>query len=174
MSEIWKPIPNWPGYFAGSNGEILSRKRYPDGQVLRSNANWGGYLMVYPRKEGKTYGRLVHRLVAYAFLGPRPSKRHEINHINGDKLDNRACNLEWVTPLENMAHAKCHGLRPKGSTVWSSQIDETIAARVKRLLLDGVGATETAQRLGVSYGVVSGIKYGGNWAHVQPESEVSE
>lgn len=60
------------------------------------------YLYISVGRAGKDM--LLHRLVAMAFI-PNPDNLPEVDHINGNKLDNRACNLRWVTRSENMLNA---------------------------------------------------------------------
>ena len=108
--ETWADIPGFDGCYQVSNlGRIrsyLSRgcakhRREP---VTLSGSLVGGYVQIALRKAGHTTQLMVHRLVAEAFV-PNPNKKPEVNHINGDKADNRADNLEWTTRSENMKHA---------------------------------------------------------------------
>ena len=67
-------------------------------------ANKKGYLRVKVwRPNGTYYTKVVHRLVAEAFI-PNPGNKPQVNHKNGNKKDNRVNNLEWVTQSENMVH----------------------------------------------------------------------
>lgn len=68
-----------------------------------------GYYVVTLYNLDKIYSRLIHILVALAFI-PNPNKFNVVNHINGIKTDNRACNLEWTTNGGNMIHAFQTGL----------------------------------------------------------------
>ena len=102
----WKEIEGFPGYKVSDNGLVLGKR----GLVMRMYKNvQNGYHQVNlqsPEGERKVY---VHRLVARAFA---PGFREDltVNHINGNKDDNRACNLEWVTNAENNRHAFATGL----------------------------------------------------------------
>lgn len=67
------------------------------------------YIRIALFKDGKRVWRNIHVLVAQAFI-PNPDNKPEVNHIDGDKLNSRADNLEWVTRLENHQHACDTGL----------------------------------------------------------------
>lgn len=76
------------------------------GRVLRPQPHNNGYRTVSP--DGRKH-KTIHSLVAAAFLGPRPDGC-DVNHIDGDKTNNAASNLEYVTRKENMQHAMATGL----------------------------------------------------------------
>lgn len=105
--EIWKPIEGFPNYEVSSYGRVYSRKR---NIVLKPYYDeWK-----YPRVDlfdanGRRCARSIHRLVAMAFI-PNPYNKPEVNHIHGDKDDNRVSELEWATRSENAKHAVVTGL----------------------------------------------------------------
>jgi hypothetical protein len=72
--------------------------------MLRQNVKRNGYKTVDLSKAGKATTTLVHRLVAEAFCD-KPEGSDQVNHINYNRADNRAVNLEWCTCLENNRHA---------------------------------------------------------------------
>ena len=101
------PLFDFPGYCATENGDIVNTRT---GRVLRQSPNRDGYMQVCLTTNGSCHTKTVHSLVANAFC-ERPSQRaYQVNHINGNKRDNRSCNLEYVTPSENMYHAYANGL----------------------------------------------------------------
>lgn len=111
-TENWKEIPGYNGRFQVSNvgnvcivGLNFDRKKLP---VRLDERERSGYLTVRLQIGNKTHTRYIHRLVALAFV-PNHMNKPQVNHRNGNKLDNRPKNLEWVTHSENIQHA--HDLR---------------------------------------------------------------
>lgn len=110
--EIWRNIIGYEGTYLISNfGNIKSLPRKnTKGKVLNPSKNNRGYLRVTLSVEGKTRYDSVHRLVAETFI-PNPKKLPEVNHLDGNKLNNNVENLEWVTKGQNQIHAYKTGLR---------------------------------------------------------------
>ena len=97
-------------YGANSDGEIISyvgRTKKLIGKIGKS-----GYRMVVLTINGKKQYHNVHRIIAKAFI-PNPKGLREVNHKDGNKLNNAVSNLEWVSTRENQIHAKNNGLETK-------------------------------------------------------------
>lgn len=111
-----RPVRGYEGlYEVSRNGEVTSLQRVGKGgrqkvprRARKAQVRPHGYSEVRLAKDGRVRSFRVHRLVAEAFLTPDPA-RLLVNHINGNKSDNRAENLEWVTPQENTDHAMRSG-----------------------------------------------------------------
>lgn len=101
-----KKIPRFPDYSIDEDGAV--RKLSTDTEVVPYEAK-SGYLGVWIQQKNKRPKyKMVHSLVAAAFLPPRPSKKHLVRHLNGDPHDNRACNLAWGTAKDNAADRVLH------------------------------------------------------------------
>jgi hypothetical protein len=101
-NETIRKIRGYEEYYAVTSlGRIWSYRRK---RFLKPGLVGHGYLSVVLSMKGKQVSHKVHRLVGEAFVDNRDNKP-QINHKNGDKIDCRACNLEWVTARENMQHA---------------------------------------------------------------------
>lgn len=110
----------------------------------------------------------VHRLVAEAFI-PNPDDKPQVNHIDGDRFNNAAINLEWVTAQENITHAFKLGLIPipgKGAKSRNAKYDEALVHKACRLLEKGISVPKIAKKLGTTEAFIQGIKYG-NWEDVR-------
>ena len=111
MIEIWKDIHGFEGLYQVSNlGRIKSEFREGTKGGIIKQFVINKYLKVNLHKDGKEHFIYTHRLVALAFV-PNPENKPQVNHINGNKYDNRAINLEWSTNAENLQHAIDTGLR---------------------------------------------------------------
>jgi len=140
-----KRIDGFAAYLVTENGEIFSslNRRV---KKLSAGTKPSGYKFVgLHDKNGVSY-KHVHRLVAQAFI-PNPNRLPEVNHKNGNKADNKASNLEWVTRSGNACHALNTGLNKQiGLTSCKAKLN---AEQVKQIYkIKG-----SCRRIGIKFGV---------------------
>ena len=113
--ECWLTVTNYEGYYEVSNlGRVKSldrivnnnykSKNFKEGRILKNRYTGKGYDVCVLQKEGLKENKSVHRLVCETYKNNLNYKNLQVNHMNGDKKDNRIENLEWVTCKENIVH----------------------------------------------------------------------
>lgn len=166
MIEVWKAWPRDGRYLVSSLGNIQdTRGKISSGYLYKTG--YRGFAIGY-----------AHRVVCETFLGPIPPKM-TVNHINGDKGDNRLSNLEVVSQGENARHSyRTLGRRRagianpeaasknRGETHNRAKLTEDDVREIRRLLAAGVARKDIAQRFGVTAPHIGHIKFGRLWAHI--------
>lgn len=123
MQEKWKKIKDYEGLYEISNlGRI--KRIYKNGKtrILKPSFNEWGYFQINLSKNNKTKNFKIHRLVACAFLDNK-NNNLQVNHIDGNKQNNKINNLEFCSAKENIQHAIKIGLRNKTNTKKVNQYD---------------------------------------------------
>ena len=162
----WRVVPDVGNQLeANQLGElkwVVAKGNRPANYVMTGYRSKRGYLqvMVDGRRE------FVHRLVAKAFLD-NPQNKPQINHINGCKTDNRVCNLEWVTALENVQHAIVTRLAdPKGENNEMSKLTDDCVKAIRTLYELGVNQPTLAKGFDVTQSLISLVVLRKVWKHV--------
>jgi hypothetical protein len=106
--EIWRITPIHSGYEVSSNGRLRNART---GQILKPRPLPSGYIKYHLTKQFEEY---AHALVLLSFVGPRPTKKHQASHLNGDCRDNRLANLVWELPTTNNRRKTAHGTQMFG------------------------------------------------------------
>lgn len=110
---LWRPVKGYEGLYEISNtGEVKSIYYNKKPKILKKSMTTTGYYKVGLWKNKRKKSLRVHKLVAKAFI-PNPENKPNINHIDGNPLNNHRGNLEWCTQQENVIHAIKIGLKQK-------------------------------------------------------------
>ena len=156
MHREWRPAVGFEGFYEVSNdGLVRSVARVVirrDGkpmpvkqQIMKQVLSNAGYVRVSMSKDGWKGWKSVHRLVAESFIA-NPENKREVNHKDGDKMNNAVDNLEWVTSKENAAHRNATGLWRK------PDLTGYIERHKRKVIVDGEhvfnSITEAAEFIG--------------------------
>jgi len=175
--EQWKDIINYEGFYKISNfGNVKSVDRYVNskngskslkiGRIKKAGVT-NGYRVVLLSKFNKEKGFGVHRLVAMHFIENIKNKP-EVNHKDGNRLNNHVDNLEWCTSSENSKHSYENKLQisRKGSDHHNAKISEKDVLEILKISSSGFCKKELAKRYNLSYGSIVRISNRSTWKHV--------
>ncbi len=171
-NEIWKIVPEHPGYEASSLGRIrsvtrevphrrLGHTQTVQGQVLSPNRLPKGYRTVMLEGQRR---RCVHTLVLEAFVGPRP-KGMQACHNDGNPDNNRLDNLRWDTRDANERDKQKHGTYNPAP---AAKLTARQVKRIKLRLADGHSLLSIAESYRMSLVAIERIQSGTSWRHLTP------
>jgi hypothetical protein len=171
--EQWRPVARADSYYDVSDFGRVRRAKPGRGTyagkilVVTLPRTRSHYSTVVLSVGGVPVTQGVHVLVAEAFLDPRPTPRHEVNHRDGVKTNNRITNLEWVTRSSNQTHSNAIGLvsHPKGEQKTRAKLTDA-AVREIRAASQSISARTLARHYGVSHRTLYLARIGRTWKHV--------
>ena len=160
---IWKPLKSYDLYEFTMPFNV---KRKDSNKILSQYIGSTGYYMITIKKDGKYKPQRVHRLIAKEFI-PNPYNKPNVNHIDGNKLNNSIDNLEWCTTMENNRHAIKLGLNNnRGINNGMSKLNPQKVREIRLLLRDGNSQYKIANIYNVSRSAIMNIHNGRDWKHV--------
>jgi hypothetical protein len=162
---VWKYCNEYPFYIVSNNGDIYSLLK----SKLLSPTLKGYKNCYYYGFNGSNNNVIkVHRVICSAFH-PNPENKPQVNHIDGNKLNNNSENLEWVTNSENQIHALKLKLRTpaKGSQLNHGNIlNETQVLEIMELFKTNMTNAEIGKLYNKTRGNIWGLRTGKQWSHL--------
>lgn len=162
-AEDVRMVPGHPMYRVTVSGDVMREgKTKPLSPCVLKR---GGYLAVnlWAYNKGKT--RPVHQIVAEAFHGPRPSRKHDAAHVDGNKWNNHRDNIRWATRAENEADKVRHGKSNHGERNGMSKLTESQVVAIRGRLATGEHPATIAADYGVTKSHIFNIKRGHRHGH---------
>lgn len=167
---ILKEIDEFPGYKAGSDGNIYScvkrgrGKNKPLNTTLRKlkahpSGTTGRYLFLVLRKDNENFYKSVHRLICEAFNG-KPDGNEDVSHVDGNDKNNVPENLIWENRSDNCHRKKIHGTDDIGFKNKRAQFNLEQIVQIKKWLYEGISCREISKRMGCNERNIGKIKRG--------------
>lgn len=157
--EEWRDIDGYDGRYQVSNFARVKSFSQPPIRILRPHV-WTGYLYVGLFKNGTSKKIAIHRLVAMAFID-NPESKTQVNHRDGNKLNNHVSNLEWCTVAENNQHAHDTGLSipAYGEDVFIAKLTNEQALYIRENP-DNLSSIQLAEMFGVGKTAIADVRLG--------------
>ena len=165
--ENWKTITDFEDYQISSFGNVksIANAASKKERILKPLITSNGYFRVALYKGKKSYFKSIHRLVAEYFI-ENSFNKEQVNHIDGNKLNNNVFNLEWCTYRENINHAIKNNLTPQGERHWKSILTEQQVLEIYEFCKIKIPVKCLMSKYKVSKDTIIGIKHGNYWKHL--------
>ena len=175
-TEVWKDVKEFLGYYQVSNlGRCRSVERtvtFSDGRVrtykskiLKPFISKHGYPTATLSYKGKNFKRRVHRMVAETFLEPKEGDV-EVNHKDGNKLNNAESNLEWITHSDNLTHFHANSNSNSGERNNLSVLKDKDIINIREMSSKGISSKEISLLYKVDYKTIWRIVTYQTWKYV--------
>lgn len=158
-----KSIKDFGDYAIDTNSRVYSFKRNKNGKELKQCVSENGYKIVQLWSDGKASIKLVHRLLAEAYID-NPLCLPIINHIDGDRLNNQICNLEWC----NYSHNNSINYK---KNITKRKLSADDVREILKLLKSGIGPSEIGRMFNVNRSMITNIKKGRTWKNIERNVE---
>lgn len=166
---MWKQFRN-SNYYCNELGEIKTTNWKNTGKekIMSFCVNSSGYYQSVLVLDGVKKTMKAHRIIAETFI-PNPENKEQVNHKNGNKLDNRLENLEWMTREENIQHCVDNKLQTafKGEEVGTSKLKEYQVLEIRAKYKPRVYTRKMlADEYKVSVATIKDVVSGKSWKHL--------
>jgi hypothetical protein len=167
MNETWVIIKGFADYKISNFGNVISFKNKAP-KILKFADSGRGYKSVWLSNDTESKRKTIHRLVAENFIN-NPYFLKEVNHIDGNKNNNTVSNLEWVSGIDNLKHAReVLGINKKGTNHHSAKLTEQDVISIINLYKTG---NYTQKQIAEMYNVgsrnIQKITSRTRWRHLQ-------
>jgi hypothetical protein len=164
-----REIPDHPGFFVSSVGQVLSTwalprrwgRRLDVPRSVKQLANESGHMRV---RIGGTL-EYVHRLVLRAFVGPCPDGQ-EVRHLDGNPANNNLANLAYGTRSENIADALRHGTTVLGEAHHMARLTAENVRAMRKAHEQGVSVADLGRQYGITHATAGDAVTRRTWKHV--------
>lgn len=170
--EVWKKIKSFHNYQVSNYGNIRRKLKTNSFHYLKPQISNFGYNIIGLRKNNKFYHIFVHRIVLSVFSNSGKityKNRLQVNHKDGNKLNNHISNLEWVTSSENRKHALNLGLAKitvGEQCSWSKLTNKSVKKLRKIYSKGNISMKKLGEKFGITNETVHGIIHKRYWSHI--------
>lgn len=153
-----KTIKEFNNYTVDEAGNVY----HLSGRKLGTRVTPKGYVQTWLTQDGETKYRFIHRLVADTFID-KPEGKKEVNHKDGNKLNNHFSNLEWVTREENINHGFDNKLYRSSENSPNAKLTNDNVVVVREMINNNFSLNYIARKYNVNHATIRDIKTGKTW-----------